>query len=190
MGTTSGAGTAYPSAHLSSPTFFSGVRVTRSLVLYDCVFCRSLFVLFLLAIMLSVLLSFGHYVVCSSVFWPLCCLFFCLLAIMLSVLLRYTDSDYPFGIFKLFFHAQLISKFVKITLLVWGSNLCLRVLFTTSCDSVYKYLSAAGRWFSEGTSVSSTIKTDNFNIADTLIEVDLNTRVGKVWRYQRGNQKS
>jgi len=81
MGTTSGAGTAYPSEHLNSPAFFSGVRVTRSLVLYDCVFCRSLFVLFLLAD-------------------------------MLSVLLRYTDSDYPFGIFKLFFHAQLISKFL------------------------------------------------------------------------------
>jgi hypothetical protein len=29
-----------------------------------------------LAIVLSVLLSFGHCVVCSSVFWPLCCLFF------------------------------------------------------------------------------------------------------------------
>jgi hypothetical protein len=27
-----------------------------------------------------------------------------LLAIVLSVLLRYTDSDCPFGIFKLFFH--------------------------------------------------------------------------------------
>ena len=27
-----------------------------------------------------------------------------LLAIVLPVLLRYTDSDYPFGIFKLFFH--------------------------------------------------------------------------------------
>jgi hypothetical protein len=51
---------------------------------------------------LSVLLSFGHCVVCSSVFWSLCCLFFCLLAIVLSVLLRFTDSDYPFGIFKLF----------------------------------------------------------------------------------------
>jgi hypothetical protein len=51
---------------------------------------------------LSVLLSFGHWFVCSSVFWPLICLFFCLLAIDLSVLLRYTDSDYPFGIFKLF----------------------------------------------------------------------------------------
>ena len=51
----------------------SGVRVTRSLVL--CVmFCRSLFVLFV----------------------PF------LLAMVLSVLLRFTDSDNPFGIFKLF----------------------------------------------------------------------------------------
>jgi len=40
-----------------------------------CMFCRSLFVL----------LYFFH------------------LAIVLSVLLRFTNSDYPFGIFKLFF---------------------------------------------------------------------------------------
>ena len=58
--------------HLSSPPVFIGVRVTRSLVLY--VFCRSLFV-------------------------PL---YLFLLAIVLSVLLRYTDSDFPFGTFKLF----------------------------------------------------------------------------------------
>ena len=50
---------------------------------------------------LSVLLSFGHCVVCPSVFWPLCCLSFSLLAIVLSVLFRFMDSDYPFGIFKL-----------------------------------------------------------------------------------------
>jgi hypothetical protein len=57
---------------MSSPPVFSGVRVTRSLVLYVCFVDRCLsFVLFLLAI-------------------------------VLSVLLRYTDSDYPFGIFKLF----------------------------------------------------------------------------------------
>ena len=30
-----------------------------------------------------------------------------LLAIVLSVLLRYTDSDYPFGIFKLFLHMKI-----------------------------------------------------------------------------------
>ena len=53
--------------HLSSPPVFSGVRVTRSLVL--CVVRP--FLLFLLAI-------------------------------VLSVLVRYTDSDYPFGIFKPF----------------------------------------------------------------------------------------
>jgi hypothetical protein len=39
---------------------------------------------------LSVLLSFSHCVVCSSVFWLLCCLFFCLLAIVLSVLLSFS----------------------------------------------------------------------------------------------------
>jgi hypothetical protein len=49
-----------------------GIRVTRSLVLYVCFVDRSLS------------------------FYP----FF--LAIVLSVLLRYTDSDCPFGIFKLF----------------------------------------------------------------------------------------
>ena len=48
------------------------VRVSRSLVLYLCVVDR---------------------------FLSFCTLF---LAIVLSVLLRYTDSDYPFGIFKLF----------------------------------------------------------------------------------------
>ena len=43
--------------HLSLPPVFSGVRVTRSLIL--CVmFCSSLFVLFLLAIVLFVVLRF------------------------------------------------------------------------------------------------------------------------------------
>jgi hypothetical protein len=69
---TSGAGSAYPSRAPAFTPGFSGVRVTRSLVL--CVmFFRLLFVLFVLF----------------------------LLAIVLSVLLRYTYSDYPFGIFKI-----------------------------------------------------------------------------------------
>jgi len=67
--------------HLSSPPVFSGVRVTRSLVLYVCFKDR--------------------------------CLSFCTfsMAIMLSVLLRYTDSDHPFGIFKLF----LLKKYNMLT---------------------------------------------------------------------------
>jgi hypothetical protein len=67
----SGAGTAHPSG---APVFtfgFSGVGVTRFLVLCVCFADHYLsFVLFLLAIVLSVL--------------------------------QFTDSDYPFGIFKLF----------------------------------------------------------------------------------------
>jgi hypothetical protein len=55
---------------LSLSPVVSGVRVTRSFVL-SIMFCRSLFVLFLLAI-------------------------------VLSLLLRFMDSDYPFGIFKHF----------------------------------------------------------------------------------------
>ena len=58
--------------HLRSPPVFSEVRVTRFLVLCVCFVDRCL--------------SF--------------CTFF--LAIALSVLLRYTDSDYRSGIFKLF----------------------------------------------------------------------------------------
>ena len=60
------------SEHLSSPPVFSGVRVTRSLVLCVCFVDRCLYL----------------------------CTFF--LAIVLYVLLPYIDSDYPFGIFKLF----------------------------------------------------------------------------------------
>ena len=70
-------GTAYLSRAPEFIPVFSGVRVTCSLVLYVC------FV--------------GH------------CLSFCtfLLAIVFSVLLRYTDSDYPFGIFKLLLHMKI-----------------------------------------------------------------------------------
>jgi hypothetical protein len=56
--------------HLSSLHVFCGIRVARSLV-FCVMFRRSLFVLFLLYI-------------------------------VLSVLVRFTASDYPFGIFKLF----------------------------------------------------------------------------------------
>jgi hypothetical protein len=52
-------------------------------------------------ILITPLVSCSHYIVCPSIyrFWlPL----WYLVAIVLSVLLRYTDSDYPFGIFKLF----------------------------------------------------------------------------------------
>ena len=67
--------------HLCSPLVFSGARATRSLVLYVCFVDRCLsFVLFLLAIVLSVL--------------------------------QLTDSDYPYGIFKLFLLVYFISDYI------------------------------------------------------------------------------
>ena len=71
-GATSGARTAYPSGAPEFTSVFSGVCVTRSLVLCVIFVDR----------------------VCSLVLF--------VLAIVLSVLLRFTDSDYPFGIIKLF----------------------------------------------------------------------------------------
>ena len=68
----SGAGIVTLSKHLSSPQVFS-VGSCYSSFSFMCMFCRSLFVLFVLF----------------------------LLAFVLSVL-RFTDSDYSFGIFKIF----------------------------------------------------------------------------------------
>jgi hypothetical protein len=48
------------------------------------------------------------------------------------------------------------------------------VLDITLCDQVCRWL-AAGRWFSPGTLVSSTKKTDRHNIAEILLKVALNT---------------
>jgi hypothetical protein len=50
-------------------------------------------------ILISPLVSFGHCVVCSSSIYGFWLPLWYLLAIVLSVLLRYTDSDCPFGIF-------------------------------------------------------------------------------------------
>jgi len=57
--------------------------------------------------MLTVIFSLVLYVCFVDRCLSLCTFF--LLAIVLSVLLRYTDYDYPFGIFKLFYPLQHIS---------------------------------------------------------------------------------
>ena len=72
---------------LSSPPVFSGVRVTRSLVLCVCFVDR--------------------------------CLSFCTIfvAIVFSVLPRYTDSDYTFGIFKL---SHIFAEIFAWSIFHWG----------------------------------------------------------------------
>jgi len=74
-----------PPEHLSSSPVFSGVRVTRYVVVYVCFVDRCLsFCTFL----------FGHCAVCSSSIYGFWLLLWYLLATVLSVLLRYTYSDY------------------------------------------------------------------------------------------------
>ena len=50
----------------------------------------------------------------------------------------------------------------------WG------VLYATLCDKVCQWLTA-GWWFSPGTPVSSTNKTDRHDITEILLKVALNT---------------
>ena len=97
--------------HLRSPKVFSGVRVTRSLVLCVCFVDRCHFVLFLLAIVLSVLVLSVlvlsvlvlSVLVLSVLVLPVLVLSVLVLSVLvLSVLLRYTDSDCTFDILKLF----------------------------------------------------------------------------------------
>ena len=62
-----------------------------------------------------------------------------------------------------------------ITTNVVSSNTLRRgVLDTTLCDKVCQWI-AAGRWFSPGTTVSSTNKTDRHDIDEILLKVALNT---------------
>ena len=71
----------YPSRAPEFTPVFSGIRVIRSLVL------------------------------CNAVYIVVCPFVFFLLSIVLSVLLRFTYSDYTFGIFKLFLNTYIyISK--------------------------------------------------------------------------------
>ena len=94
--------------HLSSSPVFSGVRVTRSLVLYVCFVDRCLSIC---------TVSLGHCVVCSSSIYRFWLLLWYLLAIVLSVLLRHKVSDYPCGIFTpwwclFFFDIQILITLV------------------------------------------------------------------------------
>ena len=61
------------------------------------------------------------------------------------------------------------------TLMLWVRIPSQRgVLDTTLCDEICQWLTT-GRWFSTGTSVSSTNKTDCHDITEILLKVVLNT---------------
>jgi hypothetical protein len=60
-------------------------------------------------------------------------------------------------------------------LMLWV-QISIRAKCTTLCDQVCQWLSlVTGRWFSLGTLVSSTNKTDHHDITELLLKVVLNT---------------
>ena len=95
-GATSGTGTVSPFRRTCvHPRILVRVRVTRSLV-FCVMFCRSVFVLFLLIIVLSVLPRFTASDYLFGIFWSLCCLSFLDLRLLIT---RLVSSDSSFRLF-------------------------------------------------------------------------------------------
>ena len=78
-------------------------------------FCLSFYALRLL---ITPLVSFGHCIVCPSTLYGFSLILWYLLAIVLSVLLRFTASHYPFGIFWSLYFLSLYALRLLITPLV------------------------------------------------------------------------
>jgi hypothetical protein len=85
---------------------------------------------------------------------------------VLSVLLRYTDSDYPFGIFKLFLAYKFF--FLKGAFDMRLEN---SLIFTF----VFILFSNINKYYSPGTPVSATSKADPHDIIGILLKVGLCT---------------
>ena len=85
--------------YLLAIVFYVLLRFTDSHYPFG-IFWPLCFLFFLdLQILITPLVSFGHCVVCSSQIYGFSLPLWYLLSIVLSVLLRFTDSHYPFGIF-------------------------------------------------------------------------------------------
>jgi hypothetical protein len=86
------------------------------------------------------------------------------------------------GAYGSWLHGSWISNYLWnhcLSPLTWVWILLRRdVLNTTLCDKLWQWL-AKSRWFSPGTSVSSTNKTDRHDITKILLKVALNTIILK-----------
>ena len=97
--------------HLSSPPVFSGVRFTRSLVLYICFVDRCLsFYTF----------SFGHYVVCSSSIYG----FWLRLWYLQTLLKEFSTCCFRFKKNKEFYRQKIWNKKARTNILFWILCFC------------------------------------------------------------------
>jgi hypothetical protein len=81
-------------------------------------------------------------------------------------------------------HSVPITTYVVIPIGPWQG-----VLDTTLCDTSYQWLET-GRWISPGTPVSSTNKTNCYDITDILLKVELNSiTITLAFCYSSSNHK-
>ena len=177
--------------HLSSPAVVSGVCVARSFVF--CVeVCRSIFVHFLLTVALSFLLRFTSSDYSFGIFKLVMFSFCCQLFEMRGVCYWFVDirTIVAHTLFTLSFSTSQESPFIYLYIFVIGKEATivntdlttgmlsiyfgLVVLNAPLCETVCQWLSI-GRWFSPGTPVSVTNKTDCHDITEILLNVVLNT---------------
>jgi hypothetical protein len=75
-------------------------------------------------------------------------------------------------------------------LMLWV-QISIRARCTTLCDKVCQWLTT-GRWFSPGTPVSSTNKTDHHDITEILLKVALKLKmnlINKIWNCSQSCQR-
>ena len=134
---------------------FSGVSVGQSSV-FCVVFCTSLYVP-----------SFCHCI-------DYCCLsFFDLQLLMTCNLLKSTEPSWPWSYGSWIYNYLCKQCLSPLQLWMW-IPLRRGVLDTTLCDKVCQWLTT-GWWFSRGTPVSTTNKTDHHDLTEILLKVALNT---------------
>jgi len=164
----------YKQDHLSqSSVFFWRIRMMYDLdrEKWPIIFHHKLdFICLLFCQKLSILKNHYKYYITSVIrfFYIQNCFFGDFEANHLAVQMRGIDNDIINYIFSS----------ISIFIYFWSLNFykppwrgVLDYLDTTLCDKVCQWL-ATGRWFSHGTTVFSTNKTDRHNITEILLKVD------------------
>ena len=120
------------SEHLSSPPVLSGVRVTRSLVLYVCFVARCLFLL-------------------SFFFWSLCCIFFINIRILITPLVSSNSFYITCNLEVYWYHIAELYFTIKLRILqVVTLGTCHSAIFTYSWHII---------WYSRPPSTTSKVTT-------------------------------
>ena len=144
--------------HISSPPVCSGVRVTRSLVVYVCFVDRCLsFCTF----------SFGHCVVCSSSiygFWLHPFGIFKLFFYLLLLYIIWTQSNVIFYIYNHMYHNNIrCTRYIISTVLPQTSSSVLSLILQTEVYSIHYIYSLATDKF-----ICSISNITNWGVFDTL----------------------